>query len=1030
MRRAFKGSGLYHKKIILTINSQVDAYSYDNIRIGVVFMQKYWVIIMGKFIKTIQRFDKKIILGNIVSLLIWCLLTLACIATGSNGELMVLSVGNFTVVTFVIAPFLWLGALYGYLLSMISFVITFFTIAFLQPSHAYYLSTCLVAIICFSLFAQYFWFNKPFKALFACIITVFCVGMMDTLCLTVVAAEQYDASVVFDGLKHTATDAITIIVIGGLLHVFFTFTPDDIKGIFPIGYGYTKKYQNNEQLQRNLRKTRVSVKITAIIIGVELILGISVAGFMAILFPDVTRMLADDIHEQTTFDNIDFASIPEGEQFKEIITDEISNLNYKFDTSMLSFDIKMILLMLCVGVPLAGITNYYTKMTIGGPIGIMSDFMYEFANAPDANKDSFTERVDRIHIRNNDEIGVMYEAMRSTVYETEAYINRLKEEQRLERDLEVAKKASEAKSSFLSNMSHEIRTPINAVLGMNEMILRESNEEQILEYASNVKSAGNSLLSLVNDILDFSKIEAGKMEILPVQYHLGSLINDLINLIASRAADKNLEFEINVDEHIPANLIGDEIRIKQCVTNILTNAVKYTEIGGFVLTVSMDAREDDNAALRFSVKDTGIGVKEEDLEKLFTAYERLDEERNSGIQGTGLGLDISRKFAELMGGRLWCESVYGEGSEFIFTVNQRIIDTTPLGAFIEKNDSEAKGPYVPKFIAPDADILVVDDNPMNLSVIKGLLKSTRVFVTTSTSGEDAIEKIKDAHFDVVLMDHMIPGMDGVEAVAKIREFDTELPVYALTANSTSGEEWYKSKGFNGYLSKPIDSATLERTIMKHLPESMMEIPKDLDAEAEITEIPDSMSWIYETDGINVAEGIKNSGGVGNYIFSLQLFLDTLDDNAKVISDAYASDNIRLYTIKVHALKSSARIIGAMELAGLAEKLENAGNSNDLAFISDNNARLLTIYEDFKVKLERIKQDEVNDEDKEPISDGDLADAYSALKDCIPQMDYDAVEMILEQLAEYKLPKEDSDKMDSLRRMLKAFDWDGMEELIK
>ncbi|MBR1622555.1 MAG: hybrid sensor histidine kinase/response regulator, partial [Pseudobutyrivibrio sp.] len=567
---------------------------------------------------------------------------------------------------------------------MISFVITFFTIAFLQPSHAYYLSTCLVAIICFSLFAQYFWFNKPFKALFACIITVFCVGMMDTLCLTVIAAEQYDASVVFDGLKHTATDAITIIVIGGLLHVFFTFTPDDIKGIFPIGYGYTKKYQNNEQLQRNLRKTRVSVKITAIIIGVELILGISVAGFMAILFPDVTRMLADDIHEQTTFDNIDFASIPEGEQFKEIITDEISNLNYKFDTSMLSFDIKMILLMLCVGVPLAGITNYYTKMTIGGPIGIMSDFMYEFANAPDANKDSFTERVDRIHIRNNDEIGVMYEAMRSTVYETEAYINRLKEEQRLERDLEVAKKASEAKSSFLSNMSHEIRTPINAVLGMNEMILRESNEEQILEYASNVKSAGNSLLSHVNDILDFSKIEAGKMEILPVQYHLGSLINDLINLIASRAADKNLEFEINVDEHIPANLIGDEIRIKQCVTNILTNAVKYTEKGKVTFNVSCEKLNDINIMLRFQVVDTGIGIKEEDIHKLYSPFERIEEIKNRSIEGTGLGMSIVKKLLALMDTRLEVKSVYGEGSDFSFALKQQVVSWDEIGDFKTK----------------------------------------------------------------------------------------------------------------------------------------------------------------------------------------------------------------------------------------------------------------------------------------------------------------------------------------------------------
>lgn len=601
---------------------------------------------------------------------------------------------------------------------------------------------------------------------------------------------------------------------------------------------------------------------------------------------------------------------------------------------------------------------------------------------------------------------------------------------------EEAEGANSAKSRFLANMSHEIRTPINTIMGMNEMIMREdatgvpkSYFMSMINYALDIKNATESLLGLINDLLDISKIESGKMHLVEQEYDVATMLRSIVSMIRVRSTEKELTFDVVIDDMLPKRLYGDDGKIKQIVLNILTNAVKYTEIGGFVLTVSMDSRENDDASLRFSVKDTGIGVKEEDLDKLFTAYERLDEERNSGIQGTGLGLDISKKFSELMGGQLWCESVYGEGSEFIFTVNQRIVDATPMGAFIEKEESEAKGPYVPKFIAPDADILVVDDNTMNLSVMKGLLKATRVFVTTSTSGEDAIEKIKDNHFDVVLMDHMMPGMDGVEAVAKIREFDKELPVYALTANSTAGAEWYKSKGFNGYLPKPVDSETLESTIMKHLPESMMEIPKEATGEAELTEIPDAMQWIYKTDGINVEEGIKNSGGIGNYIFALQLFLDTLDDNAKVISDAYSSDNIRLYTIKVHSLKSSARIIGATELSTLAEDLENAGNSNDLGFIRDNNARLLTLYEDFKVKLERINQSLGNDEDKEAISDGELADAYSALKDCIPQMDYDAVEMILEQLSEYKLPEEDAGKMDSIRKMLKSFDWDGMEELI-
>ena len=396
-------------------------------------------------------------------------------------------------------------------------------------------------------------------------------------------------------------------------------------------------------------------------------------------------------------------------------------------------------------------------------------------------------------------------------------------------------------------------------------------------------------------------------------------------------------------------------------------------------------------------------------------------------QGTGLGLEISRKFAELMGGTLTCESEYGKGSEFILKIDQKIIDQNPLGVFKEHDDTTS-GPYVPLFVAPDADILVVDDNPMNLNVIRGLLKGTKVFVTTASSGEDCLEKIKDTRFDVVLLDHMMPGMDGVETVANIRKDYPDLPVYALTANTAVGEDFYKSKGFDGYLSKPVDSRLLEQTIMKHLSEEMMEKPTAENAVEELTEIPENLMWIYETEGISVPDGIKNSGGISNYIFSLEMFLDTIDVNAGVISDAYESGNIRLYTIKVHSLKSSAKFVGAMELSALAESLENAGNKEDMDYINANTARLLADYEGFREKLERL-HDETESPDKEMIPDNELKEAYTALSDMIPQMDYDAVEMILEQMREYSLPKEDEQKMKQLEKMLKVFDWDGMEKLI-
>ena len=624
---------------------------------------------------------------------------------------------------------------------------------------------------------------------------------------------------------------------------------------------------------------------------------------------------------------------------------------------------------------------------------------------------------------------IVWRVMRSTIIRKQyVEISKAKEE---------AERANSSKSRFLANMSHEIRTPINTIMGMNEMVMREDATGvpkeyfmSVMNYAFDIRNASESLLGLINDLLDISKIESGKMHLVEQEYDMQDMLRSIVSMIRVRSIEKELTFDVVVDEIMPKRLYGDMGKIKQIVLNLLTNAVKYTEKGGFILNVSMDARENDVCSIRFSVKDTGIGVKEEDMERLFTAYERLDEERNSGIQGTGLGLDISRRFAELMGGRLWCESIYGEGSEFILTLDQRIVDTTPIGIFMEHEDNGTKGPYVPQFIAPDADILVVDDNPMNLSVIKGLLKATKVFVTTSTSGEDAIDKIKDNHFDIVLLDHMMPGMDGIETVEKIREFAPELPVYALTANSTAGEDFYKSKGFNGYLSKPVDTEILEKTILSHLPESMVEKFTREENVEELKELPENMLWINETEGISVEDGIKNSGGIESFIFALGLFLDTIDSNTKVITDAYEDGNIRLYTIKVHALKSSCRIIGAHELSSYAATLEDAGNRNDIEFIEANTERFLLAYNEYKEKLRALKGVMTDDDGKEPIPEEELKDAYAALREVIPLMDYDAVQMILDGLMEYKLPEEDTIRIYDLSKMLKVFDWDAMEEWLE
>ncbi len=619
------------------------------------------------------------------------------------------------------------------------------------------------------------------------------------------------------------------------------------------------------------------------------------------------------------------------------------------------------------------------------------------------------------------------------------YIFDLIDLNRMSEEKEKAERANDAKSRFLANISHELRTPINTIMGMDEMILREDPTDvpkpyflSVVGYAIDIKTASESLLSLINDLLDMSKIESGKMHLVEEQYSLEDMLRSIVTMIRVRSGEKDLTFTVDVDEDLPKGLFGDDKKIKQVILNLLTNAVKYTESGGFLFKISAESFSGEYCDIRISVKDSGIGIKPEDMDRLFSRYERLDEEKNISVQGTGLGLDISRHFVEMMGGKIWCESVYGEGSEFIVTLRQKITDDTPIGQFKERLEAENKGPYVPQFVAPDAEVLVVDDNPMNLSVIRSLLKATRVFVTTASSGEECLEKIKYGKFNVVLLDHMMPGMDGIETVERIREIHPDLPVYALTANATSGEEFYISKGFNGYLSKPIDSLTLEKTIMKHIPEEIMMQPTSEYTEKDLEAIPDNLMWIEDIPEISTEEGIKNSGGIKAFIYSLDLFYDTIDNNAEAIKNAYDSENIRIYTVKVHALKSSARIIGDKELASMCEELEAAGNREDKAFIISHHDAMMDRYLSYKEKLSLIKEStkDENEDNKEPISEQDLAGAYEALKELIPQMDYDGIEMVVNQLKDYKLPDKDAQVMAGLEKAMKMFDWDEMEKLIE
>lgn len=397
----------------------------------------------------------------------------------------------------------------------------------------------------------------------------------------------------------------------------------------------------------------------------------------------------------------------------------------------------------------------------------------------------------------------------------------------LEREKEMADSASVAKSRFLANMSHEIRTPINAVLGMDEMILRESTEKPIRKYAADIMSAGKTLLSLINDILDISKVEEGKMEIIPVQYDPASLVNDLVNMTADRAAKAGLKFNVNVDEHIPRILYGDEIRIRQCALNLLSNAVKYTEKGCVSLAVSCEKKDEDNILLTIKVEDTGIGMQTEDMEKLFSPYERLEEKRNRTKEGTGLGMAITRQLLDLMGTNLAVESEYGKGSAFSFTVEQGVVSREEIGDYTKRYNeaNETAGTYREMFHAPDARILVVDDTEINLTVIESLLKQTRIRIDTALSGRRALDLAAVNDYDVVFIDHMMSDMDGIEMLRRMRKLEKnqETPAVALTANAVSGaRQMYMDAGFNDYLSKPVEGARLERMLLRYIPDEKVD----------------------------------------------------------------------------------------------------------------------------------------------------------------------------------------------------------------
>jgi CheY-like chemotaxis protein len=667
---------------------------------------------------------------------------------------------------------------------------------------------------------------------------------------------------------------------------------------------------------------------------------------------------------------------------------------------------------------------------------------------------------------------------------------------------------------------------MNAILGMTELILRKDISQDVYEDARSIKQAGSNLLSIINDILDFSKIESGKLDLAEADYQLGSVINDVISIIRTRLNEKPILFTVDIDSKIPNNLIGDEVRVRQVLMNILSNAVKYTREGHIILTIAGEDRE-GRIVLSISVSDTGIGIKQEDMGKLFGEFQQLDTHKNQGIEGTGLGLAISLRLCRLMGGGISVKSVYGEGSVFTAVIPQRFRNREPLAA-VEKSETKkvllyetrreyaqslirsienlgvpvtaaenagqlgrelklcsrtGEKPYsfafvnaalaaevqsmirdlslptklvllvnpeeiasfknIPvisrpaytlslanvinektgvfhkeagvRFTAPGARLLIVDDIVTNLNVAKGLLSLYQTDITTATSGREAIELIKENRYDIVFMDHMMPEMDGIEATAAIRAWEAEqqerakyVPIIALTANAVTGmKEMFLSKGFNDYLSKPIEISKLDGMMAKWIPPE-----KRVNAEPGTVPEKKAEATDIKIDGIDTARGLAMTGGTdAGYRKVLASFRKDALDRLPLLERVPGEPELSLFTINVHALKSAAATIGAASVSQEAAELEAAGKAGDMARITERLPRFYRDLQNMAGQIERALQEGMPGEAEGGTGSagnagsGSCAPLFTGLAEALKQEDMGAIQRILGELESKPLDPE-------------------------